>query len=638
MLSDSASSPSSPPASGPAPSVVSAGHPSTPLPPPSSRSHLARSAPAPSLLTYTPRGSSTSSVRDHFAPRNPSARVAALPVSSCASADASSATPSRPEPRSLREAWSGPDAAGWRLATDKEMASLREAESWELVLHKPGDNVVKGQWIFRNKHLADGTFEKHKARWVAKGFTQVKGIDFTDTFAPTLQLTTFRTVLQLAASFDLGLHHLDINTAFLQAPLEERILMEQPHGYVKDGPNGERLVCFLRKSQYGLKQASRNFSRCLRDYLFSLGFAQAEHDPCLYTRGSIGSPDFIAIAVWVDDLLLATASAPARLALAAELARRFKMDDRGPLASYLSFQISRPPGSSDVFLHQTSYARSALSRFGFDSCVPVPTTLPLGFVATKHSGPPYNHSEYRARCGMLQWLQHSRPDITHAVNVLARFTDCPSAAHFHASSWLLRYISGTLDLGLTFRKGDGSICLEGYSDSSFADCPDSLNSTCGFLFRLNPASAVVSFSSRLQKSPATSTCHAEYVGLYHASCEAVHLRGLLVDLGILPVSPGVKSAEATVVRRREQPARDVAPSVVLKGDNSGSIDLAHNPVKTKRNKHFEAKLHFTRHLVEARVIALSHVGTKVMWADGLTKTQPAPLLQAHRRVLLGEAS
>jgi hypothetical protein len=538
----------------------------------------------------------------------------------------------------LREAWSGPDAAGWRLATDKEMASLREAESWELIMHKPGDNVVKGQWIFRNKHLADGTFEKHKARWVAKGFTQVKGVDFTDTFAPTLQLTTFRTVLQLAASFDLGLHHLDINTAFLQAPLEERILMEQPHGYVKDGPNGERLVCFLRKSQYGLKQASRNFSRCLRDYLFSLDFAQAEHDPCLYTRGSIGSPTFIAVAVWVDDLLLATASTPARLALAAELARRFKMDDRGPLASYLSFQISRPPGSSDVFLHQTSYARSALSRFGFESCVPVPTTLPLGFVATKHSGSPYNHSEYRARCGMLQWLQHSRPDITHAVNVLARFTDCPSAAHFHASSWLLRYISGTLELGLTFRKGDGSICLEGYSDSSFADCPDSLNSTCGFLFRLNPASAVVSFSSRLQKSPATSTCHAEYVGLYHASCEAVHLRGLLVDLGILPVSPGVKSAEATVVRRREQPARDAAPSVLLKGDNSGSIDLAHNPVKTKRNKHFEAKLHFTRHLVEARVIALSHVGTKVMWADGLTKTQPAPLLQAHRRVLLAESS
>jgi hypothetical protein len=83
--------------------------------------------------------------------------------------------------------------------------------------------------------------------------------------------------------------------------------------------------------------------------------------------------------------------------------------------------------------------------------------------------------------------------------------------------------------------------------------------------------------------------------------------------------------------------RDNAPTIFLKGDNSGSIQLAHNPIKTKRNKHFDAKLHFTRHLIEARVIDLAHVGTKVMWADAFTKPQPAPLLQAHRPILLGEA-
>jgi hypothetical protein len=233
-------------------------------------------------------------------------------------------------------------------------------------------------------------------------------------------------------------------------------------------------------------------------------------------------------------------------------------------------------------------------------------------------------------------LQHSRPDITHAVNTLARFTCNPSASHFNASSHLFKYISGTVEKGITFRKGDGSFILEGYSDSSFADCPDSFNSTNGFLFRLNSSSGVVSFSSKLQKSPATSTCHAEYSGLYSASCEAVHLRGLLCDLGVLPPSAGVASAIATTIRHRCVPLRDSAPSIFLKGDNSGSIQLAHNPVKTKRNKHFDAKLHFTRHLIEARVISLDHVGTRVMWADAFTKTQPAPLLQAHRPILLGE--
>ena len=585
--------------------------------------------------TPCPPRRSTRSTQSHmpdylgFSPSDfqfrPNARAVAPPV----------AVPSRVEPSSLRQAWSGPDGPGWYVATDNEVRSLCESDAWVLVFYKPGDNVVKGKWVFKNKHLADGSFEKHKARWVAKGFTQVAGIDFSETFAPTLQLVTFRLLLQLAASHSLVMHHLDINTAFLQSPLTERILMEQPHGYEKYGPNGERLVCLLQKSQYGLKQASRNFSVCLRTYLFSIGFRQADHDPCLFIRGTLGQSDFIGIAVWVDDLFLACGSDASRLAVSADLSRRFKMDDRGPLSSYLSFQISRFNG--DVFLCQSAYVQATLQRFGMADCNPASTPLPPGFVAAANTGAPApRHKEYQERLGCLNWIQHSRPDITHAVNTLARFSSNPSSEHFAASSHLLRYLAGTISKGIFFRKGDGTVRLDGYSDAAFADCPDSGRSTSGYMFRLNPSSGAISFNSRLQKTPTTSTCHAEYTGLYAAACEAVHLRGLLVDLGVLSDSGSLDPlVVARMAPRLDGP--DHSPyEMFIRGDNASSLQLARNPIKTKRNKHFEAKLHYTRHLVMANILHLSHVPTSVMWADSFTKPLPAPVLQVHRRVLLGE--
>ena len=100
--------------------------------------------------------------------------------------------------------------------------------------------------------------EKHKARFVAKGYSQVAEIDYHETFSPTAHLTSIRVLIQLAVQFNLALHQMDVKSAFLNAPIDCELFIEQPKGFVVTGKKGEHLVCKLKQSLYGLKQRGRN--------------------------------------------------------------------------------------------------------------------------------------------------------------------------------------------------------------------------------------------------------------------------------------------------------------------------------------------------------------------------------------------
>ena len=100
-----------------------------------------------------------------------------------------------------------------------------------------------------------GNIERHKARLVAKGFTQREGIDYTETFSPISKKDSLRIIMALVAHFDFDLHQMDVKMSFLNGNLEEEVYMKQPEGF--SSSEGEHLVCKLKKSIYGLKQASR---------------------------------------------------------------------------------------------------------------------------------------------------------------------------------------------------------------------------------------------------------------------------------------------------------------------------------------------------------------------------------------------
>jgi hypothetical protein len=156
------------------------------------------------------------------------------------------------EPKGFKSAAKNP---AWLAAMDEEIQALQTNRTWILVPRPANTNIVGSKWVFRTKHLPDGSIERLKARLVAKGYTQVPGLDYTDTFSPVIKATTVRVVFSLAVTNKWPLRQLDVKNAFLNGHLTESVYMEQPPGYID--PRYPNHVCQLQKALYGLKQAPR---------------------------------------------------------------------------------------------------------------------------------------------------------------------------------------------------------------------------------------------------------------------------------------------------------------------------------------------------------------------------------------------
>ncbi|RVW44411.1 Retrovirus-related Pol polyprotein from transposon TNT 1-94 [Vitis vinifera] len=164
----------------------------------------------------------------------------------------------RKDPVSFSQAMESDDSSKWMEAMNEELKSMAHNGVWDLIELPNNCKPVGCKWVFKTKRDAKGNIERFKARLVAKGFTQKEGIDYKDTFSPVSKKDSLRIIMALVAHFDLELHQMDVKTAFLNGNLDEDIYMEQPEGFAKKG--NEHLVCKLKKSIYGLKQASRQCS------------------------------------------------------------------------------------------------------------------------------------------------------------------------------------------------------------------------------------------------------------------------------------------------------------------------------------------------------------------------------------------
>ena len=159
----------------------------------------------------------------------------------------------------------------WIGAMSSEMDSLHDNDVWDLVVELPkGQKVVGRKWVFKLKINEDGSVERCKARLVAQGYSQEKGLNYDETFSPVVRSESIRSVIALASKNDLKMHQLDVTTAFLNGELEEEVYVKQPEGFVVEGQ--EHLVCKLKRSLYGLKQSPRCWKQTLHTQLMEMGF------------------------------------------------------------------------------------------------------------------------------------------------------------------------------------------------------------------------------------------------------------------------------------------------------------------------------------------------------------------------------
>ena len=205
-------------------------------------------------------------------------------------------------PLTFREAVNSSNSEKWVSAMDEEMQSLRENKTFTLTNLPEGKDVVGGRWVYTIKNNVDGS-DKYKARYVAKGYSQKMGVDYDETFSPTANLTSVRVLMQKAAQENLILHQMDVKTAYLHAPIDYEIYIEQPEGYEEEQSRTTRLVYRLEKSLYGLKQSGRNWNKLLDEYLTNNKFVQNPADHCVYIRET--EKEKVILIIWVDDLIIA---------------------------------------------------------------------------------------------------------------------------------------------------------------------------------------------------------------------------------------------------------------------------------------------------------------------------------------------
>ncbi|KAA0041382.1 Retrovirus-related Pol polyprotein from transposon TNT 1-94 [Cucumis melo var. makuwa] len=479
----------------------------------------------------------------------------------------------------------------WIAAMEEELSMIEKNKTWILV-DRPQDRKVIGvKWVFRTKLNADGSINKHKARLVVKGYAQIFGVDYSDTFAPVARMDTIRLLFAIAAQKGWKLYQLDVKSAFLNGVLQEEIYVEQPEGCEKQGERNK--VYLLKKALYGLKQAPRAWYSKIDEHLLSLGFLKSLSESTLYVKHN--GTSILIVSLYVDDLLVTGNNADHIQNFKWEMMKMFEMTDLGLMSYFLGIEIKQ--GQGEVFICQKKYAKEILKKFKMDECKAVSTPMNQKEKLCKEDdADKVDEGYFRSLIGCLMYLTATRPDILNAVSILSRFMHCASELHLKAAKRVIRYVKGTSDFGVKFTRGK-EFKLIGFSDSDWGSSIDDMRSTLGYCFTLS--SGVFSWSSKKQEIVAQSTAEAEFIAATATANQALWLRKILLDLDLKQK----KSTEILV-------------------DNKAAIAISHNPVFYKKTKHFNIKLFFLREVQKSGEVILVYCKTEDQVADILTKPLP----------------
>ncbi|KAL4590248.1 hypothetical protein LXL04_003174 [Taraxacum kok-saghyz] len=363
-----------------------------------------------------------------------------------------------------------PDATQVGTSTQQEIV---EPNQLDLVDLPPHSKTVWSKWVFKKKTDMDGNIHTFIERLVAKGFTQTHGIDFDDTFSPVAMIKSITILFAIVAYYDYEIWQMDVKTSFLNGHLLEDVYMVQPEGFVdKKHPNK---VCKLKRSIYGLKQASRSWNLHFDEEITKYGFIKNEDDACVYmiTSGSIVT--FLVFCV--DDILLMGNDIPPLHGVKSWLGKCFSKKDLGEAAYILGIKIYRDRSRRLLGLSQSAYIDKILKRFKMQDSKKGSLPMPQGTILSSSQSP-----STKVELEKMNGLEED-------LNVKC------------------------------------------YTDASFQTDRDDCKSQSGFVFIMN--GGAVSWKSSKQEVVAQSTAESEYVAASEAAKEAAWMKKFIEDLGVV---------------------------------------------------------------------------------------------------------
>jgi hypothetical protein len=482
---------------------------------------------------------------------------------------------------------------------------------------------VPSHMFLKFKYKADGAFDKVKARLVANGDRQAPDT-IGKTFSPTVNTISVKTHLQLTVTDAMHLHAYDIKGAFLLSKMRKRsgemIYIRVPANVVKywrklypkytdeyvakDGS----MTFQLEKYIYGLAESPSKFNELFDTTIKSHGFRQLHADNCMYIRDTKRGQ--IIVSVHVDDMLMSCTSLEDRDWFERKMAKSFDMvAQRGKSISYLGMNIQYDRKARTLRISQEGMITELLKKYGCENIKKPPSTPALPTIFDDPSldddNSEVSQKDFLSLVMTLMYIgRFTRHDILHAVTVLATRSACPRKSDMSHAMRIVRYLSGTRNIGPTF---DGNVPLD---PAISADASHNVHHTghghAGIVITLG--SAPIHCQSYKLKLVTRSSSESELVVLEEASTYAVWLKLLLTE---------VKKMKKTDKVRIYQ---DNMSTMIIAEGGKGNF---------KRTKHLLAREAFVKERIEEGDIILTYKPTEDMSADFLTKPLSRPKLMKH---------
>ena len=499
----------------------------------------------------------------------------------------------------------------WRAAIDKEKQDFKDRGVMQKIKRNlmPQDRrCIKCKWVFDVKR--NGRF---RARLVACGYSQIPGIDFTESYAPVIQDITWRILVIIMISKEYEALIADVETAFLHGDLEEEIYMDCPPGF--DGQPDECML--LKKAMYGLVQAARQYYLKFIEVLEKQGYRKGKVDPCLIMKGF--NNDALYMSVHVDDSLVVGPNYAIYRTIDALKNGGFSLTIEGKLDDYLSCEITLNREDKSACIHQPHLIAKLEKKFkdvitgAYEYNTPgTPHKHMQKTEETKVSEK--EHSRYRSGVGMLLYLaKHTRPDISNAVRELSKVLDAPGVTAWKELKRVIKYVINTKEMALRIKPEKQQVNdmwqMVAFSDSDWGNDRESRKSISGYILYL--CGVPISWKSKAQKGATLSSTEAEYVALSEAAKEVKFIYQVLIDMGAKVKLP-----------------------IVIRVDNVGAIFMSENTAISDRTKHVDIRYNFVREFIEDGFVKIIFVRTHDNIADLFTKNLPRELHEKHKAQII----
>nr|GEV47973.1 retrotransposon protein, putative, Ty1-copia subclass [Tanacetum cinerariifolium] len=345
------------------------------------------------------------------------------------------------EPTNYKAALLDPESEKWLDAMNVEMQSMKDNDVWVLVELPPNARTVRSKWLFKKKTDMDGA-------------------------------------------------QMDVKTTFLNGHLSEEVYMEKTEGFVN--PKYPNHVCKLKRSIYGLKQASKQCNKRFDDEIKKFSFTQNPDEPCVYLKSS-GS--YIAILIlYVDDILLIGNNIPMLQDVKSYLGRSFAMKDLKEAAYFLGIKIYCDRLKRLIGLCQKAYIEKILKRFYMENSkrgtIPMQEKLKLSKsqrASTPAEKQRMQSSPYASAVGSIMYaVRCTRPDVAFTQNMTSRFQQNPGEEHWTVVKNILKYLRNTKDMFLVYGGNmERELKVSYYTDAGYLMDADNLKSLTGYVFVLN---------------------------------------------------------------------------------------------------------------------------------------------------------